>query len=210
MTNYPNGKIYKIEAHNGEEGDTYIGSTCNQHLSQRMQHHRYGYKYWKDGKLNYITAFSIFDKYGVDNCVIILMENCPCNTINELYSREAFHIKSMKCVNKHIPLRTQKEYYEDNKEKMDKYLKQYYIDNRDRRIEYGNQYNIDNRDRRIEYKKNHREQTNKNARKRYDINKEKIENKFVCDCGKEINVKNRAKHLNSKQHNKFILCKEVK
>jgi uncharacterized membrane protein YkoI len=197
MTNYQNGKIYKIEAHNGEEGDTYIGSTCKQYLSQRMSSHRNSYNCWKNGKLNYITAFSIFDKYGVDNCVIILLEDCPCNTIDELYYREAFHMKSMKCVNNNIPLRTQKEYKEDNKEKMNKYLTQYYIDNRDRRIEYGNQYRKDNK-----------EQTNKNARKRYNINKEKIENKIVCDCGKEINVINRANHLKTKVHNKFILCKK--
>ena len=36
MVNYNNGKIYKIEPLNGEEGDIYIGSTTKEYLSQRM------------------------------------------------------------------------------------------------------------------------------------------------------------------------------
>jgi hypothetical protein len=102
-TNYQNGKIYKIECPSGDEGDIYIGSTCKEDLSQRMIHHRCDFKRWKEGKRRNISSFQLFDKYGIDNCVIILIESFPCNCIDELYAKEAFHIKSMKCVNKLIP-----------------------------------------------------------------------------------------------------------
>ncbi len=68
MVNYNNGKIYKIEPLNGEEGDIYIGSTTKELLSQRMDTHRSDYKQFLNGKQNNITSTKLFDKYGVENC----------------------------------------------------------------------------------------------------------------------------------------------
>jgi hypothetical protein len=93
MTNYQNGKIYKIECINGEEGDIYIGSTAKQYLSQRMDKHRTSYKLWKEGKASYVSAYDLFDTYGVENCSILLIEVCPCDLKDELRAREGFHIK---------------------------------------------------------------------------------------------------------------------
>jgi hypothetical protein len=87
MANYQNGKIYKIEALNGEEGDVYIGSTCKQYLSQRMDKHRTSFKLWKEGKVNNVTSYNLFDKYGVENCNIILLETFPCTSHDELFAR---------------------------------------------------------------------------------------------------------------------------
>ena len=61
------GKIYKI-VDNGYN-DMYIGSTTKS-LSQRMAQHRYNYK----SQQNNITVYKIFDKYGVENCKIELIE----------------------------------------------------------------------------------------------------------------------------------------
>jgi hypothetical protein len=85
MVNYSNGKIYKIEAINTVEGDkhTYVGSTAKKHLSHRMDCHRRDYAQWKKGniKSSKITSFDIFDKYGIDNCQIILLETFPCDSM---------------------------------------------------------------------------------------------------------------------------------
>jgi hypothetical protein len=122
MVNYNNGKIYKIEALNGEEGDIYIGSTTKELLSQRMSKHRSDYKCWLKAKSSKITSYILFEKYGVKNCKIVLIENFNAMSSDGLRSREAFYIKSTKCVNKVIPLRTKKEYNKlyciDNKEKI--------------------------------------------------------------------------------------------
>ena len=82
MTKYDNGKIYKIESDLGDL--IYIGSTTKERLSSRLAQHVYVYRNKpKDGALkkgkspNY-TSTILFDKYGVENCKIILIENYSC------------------------------------------------------------------------------------------------------------------------------------
>ena len=129
MTNYNNGKIYKIEALNGDDGDIYIGSTTKQYLSQRISNHRYHYKKRKMQKFNNCTSFKVFDKYGVDNCKITLLETVNVNSKDELLSRESHYIKKLNCVNKYVPNRTLKEYYEENKDEILVKKKTYYDKN---------------------------------------------------------------------------------
>ena len=48
---YSSSKIYKIEPIcEFEEGEIYIGSTCEKHLSNRMSGHRCTYNRWVNGK----------------------------------------------------------------------------------------------------------------------------------------------------------------
>ena len=119
MANYQNSKIYKIEPIiDHDEGDIYIGSTTKQYLSQRMDRHRANYGTWKQNKKGYTSSFKLFDKYGLGNCKIFLIELYPCTTKEELRVREGHLIKTIPCINKFIPGRTNKEYKEDNKDKM--------------------------------------------------------------------------------------------
>ena len=115
MVNYNFGKIYKIEPIvDHDEGDIYIGSTTKQYLSQRLDTHRSDYKQWKNNKHGKIQVFEIFDKYSVEGCQIVLIETVNAESKDELLAREKHYIKSFKCVNKCIPGRTRKEYYQDN------------------------------------------------------------------------------------------------
>ena len=117
-TNYKNGKIYKIEPRGDhDEGDVYIGSTTKEYLSQRMTAHRGGFKSFKSGSRKHkLTSFNLFDKYGVENCDIILLELVEANSKDELVSREAHYIRTIKCVNRFVPLRTTREYKQEHKE----------------------------------------------------------------------------------------------
>lgn len=105
MPNYQNGKIYKLISDHTNK--IYIGSTQLNYLSSRMSQHRDYYKNYKIGKFSYMTSFDIME-YG--DTKIILLENYPCNSINELNARERYYIETMECVNKIIPGRTKKEY----------------------------------------------------------------------------------------------------
>ena len=147
MVNYENGKIYKIESHSGDM--IYIGSTTKKYLSQRMDTHRNDYKKWKNNKHGFVTSFTILEEYGVENCSIVLLESCPCDSKDELVSREAYYIKKLNCVNKNIPGRTRKEWCEDNKEK----IKQYRKDNIDKIAEKKKEYYENNKDKINEKKK---------------------------------------------------------
>ena len=48
----------------------------------------------------------------------------------------------MKCINKNIPTRTKKEYYNDNKEQILQYRKEYYNENREKLKENIKEYDF--------------------------------------------------------------------
>jgi hypothetical protein len=114
MKDYQNGKIYKLVG----SGLTYYGSTI-QKLSQRKARHKC--------HLN-CSSKLLFEKGDVD---IVLVENFPCNSKEELQSRERWYIENNNCINKAIPMRTKKEYYNNNKDRIKKYYKEYYKTNKD-------------------------------------------------------------------------------
>ena len=117
MVNYDEGKIYMIEPTvQYDEGDIYYGSSTMDKLSTRFASHRQDYKKYKNGKGSKTTSFDLFDKYGIENCKIVLVELCPVKSKDELLSREAYYIRNFGCVNKYIPLRTPAEYRNDNRE----------------------------------------------------------------------------------------------
>jgi hypothetical protein len=114
MNIYNNGKIYKLV---NSFGTTYVGSTT-QTLAQRKAKHTGYYKAHLKGQTKRL-AFSI--KLFVedpDNVDIVLLELVNCNSKMELHQRERHYVESLQCVNKYIPTRTLKEYYDDNIDKI--------------------------------------------------------------------------------------------
>ena len=204
MVNYNNGKIYKI-CSKTMEGEIYIGSTTKQYLSQRMDSHRHNYKRWKNEKNpKHIRSYDIFDKYGLENCEIILIESVNCNSKEELHRREAFYIKSMKCVNHVIPLRTEKEYREDNKEHILAIHRKRYQENvevRDKIKDLGKVYRDANVEMFKERKKLYRE-----------INKEAIKlrksARIICECSLDICKDKLSRHIKTPKHLKLMKEKE--
>jgi len=206
-TNYKNGKIYKIEPIvEFDEGDVYIGSTTKQYLSERMAKHRYNYNRYKNGKNeNKIMSFDLFEKYGIENCDIVLIESVDANSKDELHMIEARYIKMMKCINRNIPMRTNKQYREDNKEKIQQYQhdnkekkKQYRQDNKEKIKEKMEVYREINKDILIKKMALYRE-TNR------DKLNEKKKEKILCQCGSLVSQTNKARHEKSPKHIEFIL-----
>ena len=114
MVHYNNGKIYKIVCN--ITGAVYIGSTTKDTVSQRLSQHVVMYKHWLklDKKPTNYSSFEII-KNG--DYKIYLIELFPCNTKDELTSREGEVIRKYKddmiCVNKYIAGRSKKEYQKD-------------------------------------------------------------------------------------------------
>lgn len=173
MVNYQQGKIYKIVCN--ITGNIYVGSTCKPKLSQRLSQHRASNKQYTNQKTtSYCTSFQILDNGNYD---IILLENYPCETKDELTARERFHIESHDCVNKYIPGRTKAEYYDDNREHITKYMAEYRVNNRETIAEYNAEYYVNNRDNIINrqklYDDAHKRQRNEyqrayRAKRKYD------------------------------------------
>jgi hypothetical protein len=118
MPDYQQGKIYKITC--GDE--TYYGSTATT-LRERMRLHKKEFKKWKKGVCSNCRSYTLFDKYGFENCPIELVEDYPCETKKELLIREDLYIKNKECINERAAYRTEEEvkeqkwqYHEDHKE----------------------------------------------------------------------------------------------
>ena len=139
--NYQNGKIYCIRNH--VDDDIYIGSSC-QPLSKRMAWHRNNSKSKNHESMK---IYSKIHELGVEQFYIELVEECPCDTVEQLRKREGEIIREMKPeLNKRVEGRTRKEYYEDNKNMIREKAKQYYNENRETISEYRQKYRQDNKE----------------------------------------------------------------
>ena len=173
MVKYEEGKIYKIVCN--KSGLIYVGSTTKHYLSDRLVQHRMRYKHYKDGKeKTKSSSYQIIENGDYD---IILLENYPCKSKDELTSRERFYIDQIECVNIQKPGRTMKEWTNDNKEILKEYHKNYYQVNRDEALLKGKEYHILNKEKRNNYNKEYND-------KNKEIRKEKINcevcNKSIC------------------------------
>ena len=78
---YKNCRIYKIVDVGYNE--QYFGSTVVE-LSTRMARHRSKYRQYQKGENHSYTSFTLFDKYGLENCKIELVEMYPGDSKDEL------------------------------------------------------------------------------------------------------------------------------
>ena len=122
---YKNGKIYCIR--NTIDDDIYVGSTT-QPLSKRMARHR------EDAKRKDRMHFAFYSKVneiGIGHFYIELIEDCPCETLEQLRKQEGHYIRKMGTLNHRIECRTKHEWYEDNTE----YNKEYYEGTKEKILE---------------------------------------------------------------------------
>jgi len=120
--------IYKITG-----GDLcYIGSTT-QKINERFSKHKDNYRVWKTGgKRGYCSSYQVFDKAGIENCKVELLEQTETTK-----DRERFYVENNVCVNKNIPNRSKKEYMEAHKEFFKEWRKEYWEKNKEKINEYN-------------------------------------------------------------------------
>tara|TARA_R110000868_G_C10654646_1_gene745293 strand:- start:41 stop:577 length:537 start_codon:yes stop_codon:yes gene_type:complete len=175
MPNYKNGKIYTIRCNDTDK--YYIGSTTNL-LCKRLSQHKCAYLKSK------CSSVKILFDLDIDDCYIELLENYPCNSKIELEKREGELIRLHKdnVVNKIITGRKMKEWREYNKLKIIEQCKEYQLNNKEKINEQRKQYR--------------------------EANKEKIKKistqPYTCDCGKIIQLTEKARHCKSKKHISFF------
>lgn len=99
-----------------------------------MTNHRCSFKRWKEGRTNFTTSFPLFEE---DTVEIFLLENFPCNNSEELGARERHWIETIEggCVNKFIPTRTRRQYYEQNREQFLERQRHYREQNQEQIVE---------------------------------------------------------------------------
>ncbi len=200
--NYEHSKIYKIIG-NVPDDPCYVGSTTKKYLSQRMAKHVSNYKLWSKSmnkNKGKIMSFELFDKYGVENCKIILLESVNAQSKDELRMKEQVYIDKLDCINKyraHITLEQQKQkrisYYQANKTVLNEWKKEYYANNRDL-IKRQRKYHEVNREQMLAKSKKYRLD---NAEKL----KLKKQKKYTClICETEVTVCKRNRHEGTPKH----------
>ena len=182
---YNQSKIYKIWSTKGPE--IYIGANTKKYLSQRMSAHRKDYDYWKIGRIktNY-TSFILFDKYGIDNCFIELIEAKECLSSDELHSLEGGYIRTLNCVNKNIAGRSQKESHLNWK-----------INNPEKIKESQKNYREIHSEKIKNFNKNYRETHQDQIKLRQN-------QKNTCECGGIFSHSNKLRHLKTLKHCQYI------
>ena len=188
MVNYQLGKIYRIVCNT--TGKVYIGSTCEPTLAKRLAKHNDVYKQWlKGNRNNTITSFQILEQNSYE---IILIENYPCDTKDELHSRERFFIENTQCVNKIIPTRTQKEYNELHHDRNCLLKRKYYEENKNEISENNKIHYKENKEiileRNKEYKLINKEKIKEQVKQYHEAHKEKIK-EYKKEWGKNIYLK---------------------
>ena len=169
MPDYQQGKIYKIKG--GDE--CYIGSTTYTE-SHRYSAHKSNYKY----TCRYSTTVSIlFEKYGVENCSIEIIELFPCNNKKTLLEREAYWIENTVCVNKLRPI------ISDEQREAERF-----IQNKEYRELHRNELN----ERSLQYRKDN-----------VDSIEQKQSEKMECECGKMVRRDYLKKHKKTQKHKKI-------
>lgn len=191
------GRVYKIYPSKSKEGEIYIGSTT-QRLDSRFSQHICFYKAWKNGKRYKTKSYDLFEKYGIDSCVIELVQEYKIvdrlhlRVYEQLWLNKYRTMKDIKVVNASNAFgiiclsvkEYQKEYYEKNKEKIKEQIKEYYEENKEDIIPKMKEYYKNNREKILLQKKEYREN-----------NREKINQTIKCDiCEIEMNKKSLSRH----------------
>jgi len=194
--NYQKSLIYKLCCNNTDIKDIYIGSTTD--FTRRKYDHKSNCNTTTKTEYNYKVYQFIRENNGWDNWNMILVENFPCESKLELNKRERYWIETMESkLNCRIPSRTDKEYYNDNRQVIIENKKIFYQDNKDKIKEYQK-----------EYRDKNKELINENNKK-YQIKndnkiKEQAREKVQCECGSIVSKDFLTKHRKRPKHLKLL------
>ena len=149
-----------------------------------------------------VTSFKIIEN---GDYYIVLLESVNCTNNDELKARERFHIENNVCVNKVIPGRTDKEYYQANKEKIKEKIKEHYQANKEKIKEKIKEYVQANKEKIIEYQKEYRQANKEKIKeKKKEYYQEYRQEQITCECGSTFNRHNKNRHLKTKKHIQYI------
>ena len=202
MPNYVKTIIYKLVNYDYPDL-VYVGSTTN--FTKRKQHHKNRCLNEKGKKYN-LKVYKMIREYdGWENWSMIKICDYPCKNRREAELEEDKYMTELKAnMNMKRASRTQQQYREDNREKIQKYYKEH----RDNNKEKIQQYREDNREKKKEYRDNNKEKIQEYGKEYYETNKNTIlENnreKITCKCGCVVTTQNIKLHEKTKKHTDLI------
>jgi hypothetical protein len=201
---YQNGKIYKIWSL--ETDEIYVGSTCCP-LYKRMFKHRESFRL---GTKSHYKLYREMERLGEPSFRIELVEDYPCDSIDELHKREGFWIRELKAsLNTRMAGRTKQEYYLEHLEETKEYKKKWQQENKDKlkekHYDYYQKHKQEILSRVKENTKLHYDERKHYAKKYREENKEQIQahksETHICTvCGSTYTNCHKARHERTKKH----------
>ena len=195
------GFIYKIAPITVvNEQEIYYGST-KEDIFLRFARHKSLYKTHIINKY-YCSSFKLFEKYGVDNCIVKLVEELHDTTKNKLLERERYYYDNMPNINTQKPRRSLEEdveYYKNYRETHKEQIKErdtiYYNENKEKILQQQkdkhNNMTVDERELYLQNKKDTRNHEQEKE------TKSKIET--CIHCKKKIRHDRLTDHYNSNE-----------
>ena len=204
---YENMVIYKICCKDLEIKECYVGQTTN--LVKRRWQHKSNCNNEKDVRYNFKVYQFIRANGGWDNWSVIEVDKCNCLNYEEALKIERKYIQDLNAtLNKVIPSRTDKEYYNDNKEIIAEKQKEYYENNKQILAEKKKEYYYDN----IEKKKEYREKNKEIIAEKYKQWRQTY-NEIIAEKQKEYYENNKQilakKKKEYRENNKELLYKNA-
>jgi hypothetical protein len=192
MVNYKNSSIYKICCKDTNIKDIYVGSTTN--FNRRKGEHKTKCCKEENKEYNKIVYKFIRENGGFNNWDMVEICKFSCDNKRELHKEERKYLELLDAtLNKVIPTRTFKQYYEDNKDKILEKNKQYREDNKDEISKQKKEYSEKNKDKIKQYYKDNKEKILEKKKKKYN-----------CECSGKYTNCSKSKHLKTKIHQDFI------
>lgn len=128
--NYSNTIIYKIVCKDVSIKECYVGQTTN--FTKRKFKHKSICNNINDRYYNFYVYQFIREHNGWENWLMIEIEKYNATDKLDAGKRERYWIETLQSkLNQIIPTRTEKEYYVENKDKIQDYHKEYYKQNKE-------------------------------------------------------------------------------
>jgi hypothetical protein len=192
--------MYKIICNDLSVNFVYNGHTTD--FIQRKSNHKSTCNNPKDRCYHLKVYKTIRENGGWENWTMIEIEKYPCKDGNEARTRERYWYEQLQSnLNIIVPSRSQKEYCQLNKDKIQEYKQTYYQENK-AKLKYSYQiYHQENKDKIKEYHKEYRQKNKDNLLKyqqKYHLQT------FTCECGSLFSISHKPRHEKSQKHLKYL------
>lgn len=223
MPDYSRGKVYAaMHKELMYEGLIYVGHTTMKYLSQRKKQHVSAYNFPQKGKKHCegTTINALFREYGPDDVILVLLEDYPCENVDQIKAKEEYWRLKLKTVNKSrcIPP-TEEEVRAANREKTKRWVaahpeeakaasKKWKEENPDKVKEYNKKKYQEDPEKAKERMKKWKEENPDKVKEWKQKANEKRSIKFTCGCGGSTCERHTVEHEKTKKHQKWLLHPE--
>ena len=208
---YSNTIIYKLCCNDTLIKEIYVGHTTN--WTKRKGSHKTRCNNENSEKYNLYVYQFIREHGGFENWSMVEIEKLCCTDTHDALKNERKYIDLLGAtLNKVLPTRTYKEYYEHTREEILENKKEYYYKNKDK-INYNHkEYYETNKDKLLEkqkeYSKKNKEHITEYSKDYYENHKDEIIEKHKEYRDKNIEDLNEKKKKYYEKNKKIILEKQ--